>query len=114
MVAMPVLWGTIIRYTYLLIHLVGGDLAHGAEDGGKTFGLYSMVLQISLVCKCCIFDVRRFGSIQEFSGDDFGSRHLSLGACVRRLSDVFNNDRLTLVGDSSARQRLVQEPRCKF
>jgi hypothetical protein len=30
-VAMPVLCGTIIRYTCLLIHLVGGDLAGGSR-----------------------------------------------------------------------------------
>jgi hypothetical protein len=34
MVVTAALHGTRIRYTYLLIHLVGGDLAGGVEEGG--------------------------------------------------------------------------------
>jgi hypothetical protein len=34
MVAIAMLCGTIIRYSRLLIHLIGGDLAGSVEDGG--------------------------------------------------------------------------------
>jgi hypothetical protein len=37
MVAMEVMCLTIIRYTCLLVHLVGGNLASGVEEGVESF-----------------------------------------------------------------------------
>jgi hypothetical protein len=38
MVAMAALCGTRIRYSVLLIHLIGGDLAGSVEEGGDSSG----------------------------------------------------------------------------
>jgi hypothetical protein len=38
MVVMSTLCGTKVRYTRLLIHLVGGDLTGGVKDGGDSSG----------------------------------------------------------------------------
>jgi hypothetical protein len=37
MVAMVVLYGTRIRYTRLLVHLISGDLASDVEEGRELF-----------------------------------------------------------------------------
>jgi hypothetical protein len=38
MVAMVALCETRIRYIYLLVHLVGDDIADGIEEGGYSYG----------------------------------------------------------------------------
>jgi hypothetical protein len=53
-----------IRYTCLLVHLVGGNLAGGVEKGGGTaWSLLPWKWWICSVYVCYRFAVRRFGSI---------------------------------------------------
>jgi hypothetical protein len=41
MVAMMVMCETRIRYTHLLVQLIGGDLVGGVEEGGDFSGCWS-------------------------------------------------------------------------
>lgn len=86
MVAMTVLCGIRIWYTSLLLLIISGDLAGCIEEGGKSSeSLLSLSSGSHSIYACHMFGVRRFRSIQEINGDDFGS-----GAPVLRAT--CNND----------------------
>jgi hypothetical protein len=53
---------------------VSGDLAGGIEEAKHRLVVISIEWWISFGLLCYRFSCRRFGSIQRFRGDDFGSR----------------------------------------
>jgi hypothetical protein len=68
------LCGTSIRYTLLLVPLVGVDLAGGAEEGGDSSGRRFLRVVVDLVQSTSYtFGVRRFKSIEGFYDDDSSS-----------------------------------------
>jgi hypothetical protein len=92
MVATAALCGTRIRYTCLLVHLVGGDLASGVKEGGDSSGRRFHGV-VDLVQSTCVTVLVLEASDRFKSLTAAGSRALVLrGTCTKtsRLSSTIS------------------------
>jgi hypothetical protein len=109
MVAMSVLCGTRISYTCFLIHLVGGDLAGGIEEGGDSFGRRFHRVD-GLVQSTCVIDLVLEAS-DWFKGSMATTSALepwSLGDRDRRLPEChYHQQRQSNSSKAEAHQRLA-------
>jgi hypothetical protein len=91
---MAAMWLAKIRYSHLVAHLIGGNLAGGVEEDVESSGHPSHGVEDLVRSVCVIGFVRRFESIQELCGDNYlsgctsspvwehGHRHVS-GSLLR-------------------------------
>ena len=109
MVAMAVSRGSIIRYTRLLVHLVGGDLAGGVEEGGDSSDrrFNGVVDLVQSTCSILVSE-----DLAQFKGSIATTSALgrwSLGARARRLSGCHRQGQAGSGkgAATAARQRLI-------
>jgi hypothetical protein len=86
MMAMTALCGTRIRYTRLLVLLIGNNLVDGVEEDGDSSGRRFHGVMNLVYYTCYRLGVRSFRWIQGFNGDDFSSRALVLRSTCRKTS----------------------------